>query len=148
MPKQKKDLEEYLIEYARLSDNNLVYKFINPGESEEIEKEAIQAGVRPVMINVREKNQMKQQKAFLGAVIELGDQKEVIPFIQPGTALEYALSTSIKKIAVTDKPSVGLLQGHGEPSISEMQEVATALNVLYNFESFELNDTTPSSRLS
>ena len=136
-------MEEYLIEYARLSDNNLVYKFIDPSENEEIEREAIQAGVRPVMINVSEKDQMKQQKAFLGAVIELGEQKEEIPFIRPGTALEYALSTSVKKISVTDKPSVGLVQGHGEPSISEMQEVATSLNILYDFEAFQLNDTTP-----
>ena len=139
----KKDFEEYLIEYARLSDNNLIYDFINPGEDEEIEKKAVESGIQPVMINVREKDQIKQQKAFLGAVLELGDQKEIIPFMQPGAAMEYALSTSIKKIAITEKPSIGLIQGHGEPSLSEMQQVATGLNVLYNFEPYYLNDSTP-----
>ena len=59
----KKDFEEYLIEYARLSDNNLIYDFINPGEDEEIEKKAVESGIQPVMINVREKDQIKQQKA-------------------------------------------------------------------------------------
>jgi gliding-associated putative ABC transporter substrate-binding component GldG len=141
--KTKEDFEEYLIEYARLSDNNLVYEFLNPSEDEELEKQAIESGIQPVMINVREKDQMKQQKAFLGAVLELGDQKEIIPFMQPGTALEYALSTSIKKIAITDKPTIGLIQGHKEPTVSEMQQVATGLNVLYNFEPYALNDTTP-----
>ena len=88
----RKDLEEYLVEYSRLSDNNLVYRFIDPNKDEETEMKAMQAGIRPVMINVREKDQMKQQKAYLGAIIEVGDQKEVIPFIEPGSALEYALS--------------------------------------------------------
>jgi ABC-type uncharacterized transport system involved in gliding motility auxiliary subunit len=121
--KTKKDFEEYLIEFARLSDDNLVYSFSNPNESEEKEQEALQAGVQPVMINVREKDQMKQQKAFLGAVLQLGEEKEVIPFMQPGSAMEYALSTAIKKISVIDKPTVGFIQGHGQPDLSEMQQV-------------------------
>jgi gliding-associated putative ABC transporter substrate-binding component GldG len=141
--KTKKDFEEYLIEYARLSDNNLIYEFINPSDDEAIEKEAIESGIQPVMINVREKDQMKQQKAFLGAVLELGDQKEIIPFMKPGAAMEYALSTSIKKIAITEKTVVGLIQGHGEPSLSDIQQVASGLDVLYNFIPFNLNDSTP-----
>ncbi len=139
--KTKKDFEEYLIEYARLSDNNLVYEFINPNENEEKEKQAIESGVNPVMINVREKDQMKQQKAFLGAVLELEEQKEVIPFMQPGAALEYLLSSSIKKIAVTNKPSIGLIQGSGEPSLQQMIQVKQGLDVLYNLTPFTLNDS-------
>lgn len=141
--KTKKDFEEYLIEYARLSDNNLVYEFINPNENEEKEQQAIASGVNPVMINVREKDQMKQQKAFLGAVLELEEQKEVIPFMQPGAPLEYLLSSSIKKIAVTNKPSIGLIQGSGEPSLQQMIQVKQGLDVLYNLTPFNLNDTVP-----
>ena len=44
------------IEYAHLSDNNLIYDFINPGEDEEIEKKAVESGIQPVMINVRERS--------------------------------------------------------------------------------------------
>ena len=141
--KTKKDFEEYLIEYANLSDNNLVYKFINPNENEEKEREALESGINPVMINVREKDQMKQQKAFLGAILELEEQKEVIPFMQPGAPLEYMLSSSIKKIAATNKPSIGLIQGKGQPSVSEMGQVKLGLDVLYNFTPYNLNDSTP-----
>lgn len=141
--KVQKKLEEYLIEYGRISDDNIVYSFVNPNDDEKIEQEAMQAGVNPILLNVRDKDQMKQQKAFLGAVIEMGDQKEVIPFIQPDAPLEYMLSSAIKKIAVLDKPTIGLIQGHGEPNMSEMQQVAAGLSVLYNFEPFNLNDTTP-----
>ncbi|WP_281987013.1 GldG family protein [Aquimarina aggregata] len=141
--KTKKDFEEYLIEYARLSDNNLVYEFINPNENKEKEQQAIESGVNPVMINVREKDQMKQQKAFLGAVLELEEQKEVIPFMQPGAPLEYLLSSSIKKIAVINKPSIGLIQGSGEPSLQQMIQVKQGLDVLYNLTPFNLNDSVP-----
>ncbi|KAA1246637.1 Gldg family protein [Aquimarina sp. RZ0] len=141
--KTKKDFEEYLIEYARLSDNNLVYEFINPNENEEKERLAIESGVNPVMINVREKDQMKQQKAFLGAVLALEEQKEVIPFMQPGAPIEYLLSSSIKKIAVTNKPSIGLIQGSGEPSLQQMIQVKQGLDVLYNLTPLDLNDSVP-----
>ncbi|MCB9282427.1 MAG: GldG family protein [Lewinellaceae bacterium] len=141
--KTRKDFEDFLIEYNRLSNGNVVYEFINPNEDDEKEQEALKAGVQPVMINVRDKDQVKQQKAFLGAVLELGEQREVIPFIQPGAPLEYAMSTSIKKMTVIDKPSIGLIQGHGEPSLGEMYQVQAGLNVLYDVEPYTIQDTTP-----
>ncbi|WP_170179683.1 GldG family protein [Flavivirga rizhaonensis] len=141
--KTRSNFEEYLIEYARNSDDNLVFTFINPNENEETEREAIEAGINPVMINVREKDQMKQQQAFLGAVLELEEQKEVIPFMQPGAPLEYLLSSSIKKIAVSDKLEVGFMEGYGQATISELSQVKTALDVLYDFKSTKVNDSMP-----
>ena len=136
------DFKDLLLEYSSLSDGNLVYEFINPNETPEKEQEAAQSGINPVMINVREKDQMKQQKAFMGAVIEMGEQQDVIPFMQPGEAMEYALTSSIKKLSIADKPSVGLIQGHGEPSVFDMQQAGQELNILYNFENLALTDTT------
>lgn len=138
----RRDFQEILIEYENLSGGMVVYEFLNPGEDENAEREAVQNGIQPVMINIREKDQMKQQKAYLGALIQIGDRKEIIPFLQPGTAMEYALSTGIKRISVVDKPSVALIQGHGEPGIMELQQVYTSLDVLYNFEPLTLTDTT------
>ena len=139
----KKDFKEMLVEYASLSGGMLVYEFIDPGKEETTEQEALQNGIQPLMINVREKDQIKQQKAFMGALIELGEQKEAIPFMQPGTAMEYALSTSIKKLAVVDKPSIALIQGHGEPSLREMQQAYVSLSILYNVEPYTFQDTVP-----
>src|ERR1041385_7798002 len=110
--KTKRDFRDLLIEYANRSKGKVVYSFINPNEKEELEQQAAQSGVQPVMINVRDKDQMKQQKAYLGAVVQMGERSEVIPFMQPGAAMEYALSSNIKKLSVTQKPIVGILQGH------------------------------------
>jgi gliding-associated putative ABC transporter substrate-binding component GldG len=141
--KTKRDFRDLLIEYANRSKGKVVYKFINPNEKEELETEANQAGVQPVMINVREKDQMKQQKAYLGAVLQMGDRSDVIPFMQPGAAMEYSLSSSIKKLSVTDKPVVGILQGHGEASLQGIQQAQNALSILYEVVPVNLNDSTP-----
>jgi gliding-associated putative ABC transporter substrate-binding component GldG len=140
--KTRSDFQDLLIEYANRSDEQIIYEFVNPNEKESIEQEATQNGIRPVLINVREKDQVKQQKAFLGAVVHLGDKKEVIPFIQPGAAMEYALSTAIKKISVDNKPKVGFISGHGEASISEMTEANQQLSILYQTVDVPLNDST------
>ncbi len=138
--KTRKDFQEMLVEYSNLSNGMLVFEFINPSENEESENVAMQNGIQPVMINVREKDQMKQQKAYLGALIEMGEEKESIPFMRPGVAMEYALSTSIKKLSILDKPIVGLVSGHGEPGISEIQQLNAQLSILYQLKEIDLKN--------
>jgi gliding-associated putative ABC transporter substrate-binding component GldG len=139
--KARTDFRDLLIEYNNYSDGNVVYEFINPNESQETEMEAQRAGVSPIMINVRERDQMKQQRAYLGAVVEYGDKKEIIPFIQPGAAMEFALSTSIKKLTLASKPEVGILQSFGCPDLSELQQINKQLSVLYNVKRYTYADT-------
>ena len=139
--KLRRDFKELLIEYSNRSKGNVMFEFINPNKDEATEQKAMQAGITPVLINVREKDQVKQQKAYLGAVVQYGDQKEVIPFIQPGAAMEYSLSTSIKKMTVDNKPKIGFLTGHGEASLSSMSQVMQSLEVLYDIEQVNLKDS-------
>ncbi|MCF8261739.1 MAG: GldG family protein [Melioribacteraceae bacterium] len=134
----RQEFRDLLTEYASRSGGLVVYEFINPNENQQEEMNAQQNGIRPVMINVREKDQVKQQKAYLGAVIKLADRTEVIPVVQPGTAMEYELSTSIKKIAVVNKPKVAILQGHGQPKLSEMQQLVQSLEILYQVDTLNL----------
>jgi ABC-type uncharacterized transport system involved in gliding motility auxiliary subunit len=105
----------------------------------------MQAGINPVLINVREKDQVKQQKAYMGAVVHYGDKKEVIPLIQSGSAMEYSLSTSIKKMTVANKQKVGILQGHGETSPNSLAQVMQSLAVLYDVEPVNLDGVSMST---
>jgi len=139
--KVRQDFRDLLVEYVSLSGGQIVYEFVNPSENQESEVNAQQSGIQPIMINVRERDQMKQQRAYLGALIQMGDRKEVIPFIQPGAAMEYALSTGIKKISVSVKPKIALLQGHGEPGLNAIPQLLQQLSVLYTVEPVELSDT-------
>lgn len=138
----RQDFEDLLIEYEHLSGGNIVYEFINPNESEVKEGEAQQKGIRPIIINVTESDQIKQLRAYMGAVLQMGERTEIIPMIQPGSSMEFELTTSVKKLVVTDKPKIGLLQGHGEPSINGIIQLAQQLSVLYDIEPFTITDTT------
>ncbi|MBU0560836.1 MAG: Gldg family protein [Bacteroidetes bacterium] len=136
--KVKDDFKDLLTEFDSYSGGQIVYEFINPNEDEETEMQAQQSGIRPIMINVRERDQVKQQRAYLGAVLQLGEKKEVIPFLQPGAAMEYALTTNIKKLSVPNKPKVALLQGHGEPPISSLQQLNEVISVMYTLDTLNI----------
>ncbi|MCF8297067.1 MAG: Gldg family protein [Saprospiraceae bacterium] len=137
--KARRDFKELLIEYVNLSKGMLDYEFIDPTKNEETEKEVMQQGIQPIIINVREKDQNVQKKAYLGAVVQLGERKEIIPVLLPEGPIEYSLSTSIKKLSVTDKPLIGFVQGHGEPSLNMCMQVSQQLSVMYNVEEVDLS---------
>lgn len=109
--KVRQDFLDLLTEYADLSDGMINFAFVNPNKEQELENEAMQNGIQPLMLNVREKDQVKQQRVFLGAQLKMGDREEVIPVIQPGAAMEYTLSSAIKKLSVVNKPKIGLYKG-------------------------------------
>ena len=140
--KVKQDFKDMLIEYENASGGKIVYQFINPNKDQKTEMEAQQAGIQPIMINVRERDQMKQQRAYLGAVLQYGEKKETIPFIQPGSAMEYALSSNIKKLTLKEKTQIAFLQGNGEPPLSELPQLRSQLDVMYDVKTVKFNDTT------
>lgn len=142
LDKVKRNFKDLLIEYNSLSHGNVVYKFVNPNEDQKIENEAIQAGIRPVLFNAREKDQVKQQKVFMGAKIMKGTDSEVLPFIDPNGSIEYALSTAIKKLTVSNRPLIGFVQGQGEQPVEAFQQVLADLSVLYDVRPVTLSDTT------
>lgn len=141
LARTRRDFKEMLIEYNNISKGQIVYEFIDPSADQETEQKAMSAGIQPVIANIREKNQVKQQKVYLGAVVSMGEESENIPFMQPGAAMEYALSSAIKKISVKNKPAIGIIQGHGEPGIAAMSQAYTALNILYEVEPVFITDT-------
>ncbi len=140
--KVKEDFKDMLIEYNSVSGGQIQYDFINPNVDQKSEVEAQRAGIQPVMINVRERDQVKQQRAYLGAVLEYKEKKEIIPVIQPGAAMEYDLSTNIKKLTLTKKTKIAFLKGNGEPELSALQQLTQQLSIMYNVVPFEFTDTT------
>ena len=138
----RRDYKDMLIEYSNVAKGMLVYEFIDPTKEQEIEQEAVQAGIMPQNIPSREKNEIKFQKGFMGAYIQMGEETIVIPVIESAIGMEYNLTTSIKKLAVLDKPLVGILQGHGEPGLQQLQDALSSLEVLYRVETVTLTDST------
>lgn len=138
--KTREDFKNLLNEYVQVSRGMVNYEFVNPNADQKFEQEAMQNGIQPLLLNVREKDQVKQQRVYLGAKLVMGDRTDVIPFIQPGAAMEYTLSSSIKKLSLTKKPTIGFVKGHGEPSIFALQQASDQLRVLYKVEPVDLKD--------
>ncbi|HEY8388504.1 MAG TPA: GldG family protein [Parasegetibacter sp.] len=139
--KTRNDFRELLVEYARRSSNMVNYEFVDPNSDERVEMQATDKGIQPVLLGIREKDQVKQQKAYLGAVISYKENQEVLPVIRPGAAMEYELSMAIKKLTQQKKPAIGIAEGHSEAGMGEMSQLMKQLSVLYTPQPVFLNDT-------
>jgi gliding-associated putative ABC transporter substrate-binding component GldG len=138
---QRKDFNDLLIEYENRSHGNVVYEFINPNKDQAEETKAQQAGINPIMVNVTERDQVKQMRAYMGAILQMGDKTEAIPVMKPGAGMEYELTTAIKKLAISHKNKIAFIQGHGEPPLSASAQVQQDLSVLNDVEDLTLTDT-------
>jgi gliding-associated putative ABC transporter substrate-binding component GldG len=138
LDKYVNDLKDMLSEYESYAGGNLVYEFIDPLEDEEKEREATQNGIFALDITSREKDEIKVLKGFMGAVIKVGNQQEVLPRFNNNASPEYPLSKAIKKLSSTNKPKVGFLVGHGEPGLAQLPSVVRELSALYEVDTLSL----------
>jgi len=134
-----RDFKHLMTEYNAHSTKRIEIEEVNPNASEELEMKAIEVGIHPVPLEVREKDQVKVQKVFLGLVIQVGNKSETIPLIQPGIAMEYNLSTLIKRLTIQDKAKIGYVVGHGEPVLGTLDQMMKELSVLYDLKEINLN---------
>lgn len=134
----RKDFQDLLYEYESASDGNLVFEFINPNESEEDEQKAQQTGIQPIPLEVRKRDKVEIMRAYMGAVIKKGAEEGVIPAVPVGAGVEYALSSSIKRMTVTEKPRIGFVTAHGEPGLNAMAPVVQELSTLYEVDTLSL----------
>ncbi|MCY4419282.1 MAG: Gldg family protein [Cytophagales bacterium] len=139
--KIRRDFADLLIEYEDRSDAALVYEFINPNESDEAEREAQREGINPVLVNVRKRDKVEQIRGYMGAVLYQENNRETIPYVRPGSSMEYTLTTSIKKLIIQDKPRVAFLQGYGEAPLEHLSDLSNHLSVLYELIPFSLTDS-------
>ena len=135
----KEEFKDMLNEYATISKGMLDFEFVDPASDPAIEQEAQQKGIPPVQMQIRKEDGMNIQQGYLGASIEVGELVDRIPVIQSGMAMEYALTTGIKKLANQDKPSVAILSGYGGLGTQELAVVAQQLSILYDVEEINLN---------
>ena len=137
----KRDFKDMLTDYQTISKGMVAYEFVDPAEDEELERKVMQKGIVQAQIGGREKDELKIQKAYMGAEIQMGDQSEIISILQSDEGMEYFLTTSIKKLSLKSKPMVGILQGHGEVSLDQLSHVLYGISVLNDYQPVTLSDT-------
>ena len=110
-------LRDKLNDYRAYGGQNVAYEFIDPGEDEDIRAEATRLGIPPIQIQVIESDNVQLKNAYMGVAIEYENNRESIPVIQDLSRLEYDLTSAIRRLTRTEKPTAGFWTDHGEPDL-------------------------------
>lgn len=136
------------------------YKFINPSESaDEAQREAvyqqlIEKGLQPTTINLKNNDGKQQQLIFPGALVTAAEEEIALDLLKNQMQkspeqvlnssvenLEYALASAIQKLSQQKRPSIGVIQGHGELNAKEMGDLGHTLSQDYNVHVVHMKDS-------
>jgi len=129
----KQNVKDILAEYANYSRNKVQVSYIDPKDDEDAQKEARNLGIPELQFSNLEEDKYQVSSGYLGIAIIYGDKKEVIPVIEDTKTLEYDLTSTIKKVMLSESLTVAFLKGHNELDKDNDLRVATQyLKTLYN----------------
>ncbi|MEM8609339.1 MAG: Gldg family protein [Myxococcota bacterium] len=128
----ERQVRDLLSEYVAASNGDVLVQFVNP-DTPEKQQAAREDGVQPVAHQKIEEDQVAVVEGYRGIVLNYLDGKKSIPVIQDTTGLEYTITSAIKELAGDRKP-VGIVAGHGSPTLEAgLSSLASVLG-LYDLE--------------
>jgi gliding-associated putative ABC transporter substrate-binding component GldG len=139
----RRQVLDILNEYKAFAKGNLHFEFINP-EGEKNEREAQQAGIPPVEVQVVKEDKFEVKRAFLGLMLMYEDRKEVLPVVQNLGSLEYDISAAIKRLTTTTKKRIGVTTGHQETEMSSMRKANQDISAQYEIVPVDLSSASAS----
>ncbi|MCB4756596.1 MAG: GldG family protein [Elusimicrobia bacterium] len=141
----EKYLRDLLGEYRRASHGKIRIEYLDPSNDTKARSEAMQSGVMPVQLDVRERDRREVKECFMGLSIIYADQKEAIPFIQDTGSLEYEITSRIKKLVFPGQIKVGLIQNGGALTLSSstLEGLQPLLAKQYEILPVNLNEAVP-----
>lgn len=141
----KQEVEDILNEYQAYSGGKVKLEFIDPQESEEIQRELAIMGIPQLTFEVYEKDKLQLVNGYMGLAISYSDQTEPIAAIKRNTSdLEYQITTAIKKVTIDEIATIGWLTSHSTPDAEgELKAVMQQLEDLYTIERLTLSEETP-----
>jgi gliding-associated putative ABC transporter substrate-binding component GldG len=120
-------VEDLLLEYAAYSRGKIRVESLDPLAVGEVTR-AEQLGVYPQQIEVVERDERSLAKIYTGIVIQYLDRHETIPLVARTDALEYELTSRIRKVVSGEERVVGILLGDAQRNLQ--QEYGRLLNAL------------------
>ena len=133
----ERQVRDLLAEYSAASNGQIIVRFVNPND--EVEQEAARAdGIQRVAHQKIEEDQVAVVEGYRGMVLRYLDQTRAIPVIQDTTGLEYIITSAIKELVGERKP-IGVVGGHGGPSLE--QGLTSLRSVLSLYEVREVDAT-------
>jgi len=104
-------INDLLTEFQAHSKQKVVIENIVPDLNEDVERETLAAGFRPLEINIPEKDKLEVRKLYMGMAIYYKDQRQVLPAVVQLKDLEYVIDQNILKMTQKELPKVGVMIG-------------------------------------
>jgi len=151
------ETREMLDEFRAYSEN-IQYEFINPSSSSDakvrdgIYRQLVESGLNPTDLQVRKEGGMSRQLIFPGALVSYKSNELPLDLLKTrlGTSpeqqlnnsvqsLEFNLASVIRKLAVSSKPRIAYIRGHGELEGIYIADFLDALKEFYTVEQVTIN---------
>jgi len=105
-------VKDLLQEYRDTSEGHLRFEFVDV-ESQDGQREALEAGITPVEFNVVSREKFELRQGLMGLVLRYEDKKETLPILLKVESLEYDLTSRILRLTRRSRKAVGVLSSHG-----------------------------------
>jgi ABC-type uncharacterized transport system involved in gliding motility auxiliary subunit len=139
----ERQVRDLLSEYAAVSNGQIVVRFVNPDD--EAKQQAARAdGVQPVAHQKIEEDQVAVVEGYRGMVLHYLDQSRTIPVIQDTTGLEYTITSAIKEL-VGERTPIGVVSGHGSPTLTQGLTSFKSVLSLYDVSEVDVSQEIDSS---
>ncbi|TCC92127.1 gliding motility-associated ABC transporter substrate-binding protein GldG [Pedobacter frigiditerrae] len=144
--------KDLLSDYKAYSNANIKIIFEDPlkdvpaNEQDTVINKYLGIGIKPIAINLKNDAGITQKLIFPMALIESGDVQIPVNLLQKtgGAAtdyeenitssiqnLEYAFTSTLKRLLTGVSPKIGFTEGHGEPSNLYLYDAITSLSQQY-----------------
>ena len=148
---------ELLIELRSYSSSNVEYQFINPSENpnkkqrEKIYGDLVGAGLMYTNLPIETSDGIQEKIIFPGALVSQGEKtypvqllksKERVPNAQminnSINNLEFEIISAIRKLQLNKKQQIAILEGNGELSGIEIEDMVQSLLEFYSVSPVEI----------
>lgn len=123
------EVKDRLGEFETLAHGNLVIRYIDPKDDEEVKQKAIDNGVPEVELQVIEKDQQSTRKTFFGMTMSYLDKTQSIPFVVSTESLEYDVISRLVRLT-REKPVIGIFEGTFNANQQQGQQSDQTYNTL------------------
>ena len=141
----QKYLEDLLAEYRRASHGHLRIEYMDPGATPQGRNVAMENGISPVQLDVRERDRREVKECFMGVAFQYGDRKTSIQLIQDTNNLEYEITSRIRKLLSPGNPKIGMVSSADALTLSDksMETLAGPFRQLYDIQDVDLSKPVP-----
>lgn len=135
-------VRDILTEYEAASHGNIRVRFVNP-DTDEKRQQAERDGVNKVSHQVIENDSFNVVEGYRGIAFKYLGESRAIPVVQDTSGLEYSITMIMKQLA-NDRTPIGVLSGHGGPTLEK--GLSGLREALPTYDVREINAAQPITR--